>query len=76
MLSDGVVGNAAELARRQGLSRARVSQIRSMLRLAPEVLADLESEERSGPVPSEVELRKLAQVRPRFEQVGRYRELV
>ena len=68
--------NATAISKREGLSTARVSQIRSMLKLAPEVLADARDENGVGPIPSETALRKLVKVRPRFEQVKRYRELV
>ena len=38
LLDTGEVKNAAELARRQGVTRARISQLMSLLRLAPEIL--------------------------------------
>ena len=38
MIDAGEVTNAAELARRYGLSRARISQLMSLLRLAPAII--------------------------------------
>ena len=70
-----VVKNAAEIAVREGLTRARVSQLFRLLKLAPEVLADLEDEDGVGPVPREVELRKLAGVKSPERQLAQYRRL-
>ena len=42
LIDTGEVKNAAELARRHRLTRARVSQIMSLLRLAPEILANID----------------------------------
>ena len=39
MIAAGEVKNAAELARRYGVTRARVSQLLGLLRLAPEILS-------------------------------------
>ena len=39
LIDTGAVKNAAELARRHRVTRARVSQLLSLLRLAPEILA-------------------------------------
>ena len=39
MIDAGEVKNGADLAQRYGVSRARVSQLMSLLRLAPEILA-------------------------------------
>lgn len=70
-----VVKNAAEIAGREGLTRARVSQLFRLLKLAPEVLADLEDEDGVGPVPREVELRKLAGVKSPERQLAQYQRL-
>jgi hypothetical protein len=37
LLESGQVSNQAEIARREGISRARVTQVMGMLRLAPEI---------------------------------------
>jgi len=70
-----VVKNAAEIATREELTRARVSQLFRLLKLAPKVLADLEDEEGVGPVPREVELRKLAGVKSPERQWAQYQRL-
>jgi hypothetical protein len=50
---------------------ARVSQLLLLLKLAPEVMADLERADRPGKVPREVDLRQLAAL-DRSEQRARY----
>ncbi len=67
---------AVELARREGVSGPRVCQVTRLLDLAPEIIADLEREGRSGPVPSEKQLRAIALEPDRLSQVRRYRGLV
>ncbi len=67
---------AVELARREGVSGPRVCQVTRLLDLAPEIIADLEREGRSGPVPSEKQLRAIALEPDRLAQVRRYRGLV
>lgn len=67
---------AVELARREGVSGPRVCQVIRLLDLAPEIIADLEREGRSGPVPSEKQLRAIALEPDRLAQVRRYRGLV
>ena len=65
----------ADLARREKVSRARVSQIQRLLKLAPEIEDDIERPGRMGRALGEIELRDLAG-RPRAEQVSRYRALL
>lgn len=67
--------NAAEIAEREGLTRARVSQLMRLLRLAPEILADIEDAEGAGPVPTEARLRKLAGLKTPERQIAQYRRL-
>ena len=50
----------ADLARRESLSRARITQVLKLLTLDPSILADLDRPDRSGPVPSELVLRRTA----------------
>jgi len=69
------VDNAADLAAREGLTRARVSQLLRLLKLAPAILADLEDVEGTGPVPTEAALRKLAGTKTAERQVYEYRRL-
>lgn len=75
MLESGVVLNRAALARREGISRARVTQVLKLLELAPAIRAGIEDEEATGPVPTEAALRKLAAI-PRVDQHGVFRDLV
>jgi hypothetical protein len=63
---------AADVARREKLTRARVSQLLRLLKLAPEIIADIDRPGRTGRVLGELELRQLAGL-GRKEQVKRYR---
>ena len=63
------------MAGREGLTRARVSQLLRLLQLAPQVLADLEDPEGTGPVPTEAALRKLAGVKTPERQFAQYHRL-
>jgi hypothetical protein len=67
---------AADLANRERLSRARVSQTLSLGRLPPEVVADLRRSDRTGPVPTEKELREIARMTNQWNAMERYRKLV
>ena len=77
-LDAGEVGTQAEIARREGITRARVTQIMAMLRLAPEIrehiLAMPESVGR--PRISERVLRPLVQLENQMDQAARFRELL
>ena len=75
MIDGAVVRNAAEIARREEITRARVCQLLRLLQLAPEVLSDLEDVEGTGPVPSEARLRKLAGMKTPERQVAEYERL-
>ena len=65
---------ACQIAKREKVTKCRVSQVMRLLKLAPEVLADIGRPGRTGMVPSEPELRQLTKQR-RAEQVRAYREL-
>lgn len=75
MIRSGEAANAAEVSRMEGLTRARVSQLRGLLRLDPAILDDLEAQDGAGPVPTEGALRKLSML-PLGKQMIRYRQLV
>ena len=62
---------AADLARQESLSGARVSQVLKLLTLDATVLADLDRPDRAGPVPSELVLRRIAEL-PEPAQRARY----
>ncbi len=63
---------AADVARREKLTRARVSQLLRLLKLAPEIIADIDRPGRTGRVLGELELRQLAGL-GRKEQLKLYR---
>lgn len=67
---------AADVARRDGLTRARVCQLASLLKLAPAILADLDATDRRGPVPTEDQLRAISRIADPAEQWARYAALV
>ena len=72
----GEVESASELARGEGITRARVCQLLRLLRLAPEVLADVESPDSEAPMVKEAVLRKLAGIEDETEQMETYRRLL
>ena len=64
----------ADLARREGVSRARVCQVLRLTELAPEIVADLDLP--GGPVPSERALFALASLREPGAQVKEFQVMV
>ena len=58
-----------------GLTRARVSQIVGLLRLAPAILDDLSDQKGTGPIPTEGALRKLSML-PAARQPSQYQKLI
>lgn len=75
-IDGGEVESASELARVEGITRARVCQLLRLLRLAPEVLADVEAPASEAPMVKEAVLRKLAGITDEAEQVATYRRLL
>lgn len=72
---EGAEGRSTKhLAEREGCSRPRICQLLVLTRLAPEIQADLDNEARTTPVPTERELRAIADL-PAVEQVWKYMEL-
>ena len=61
--------------RREKITRARVSQILRLRCLSDRLVEDLRQVERTGPVPGEADLRKVAGL-PRGEQWARYEEVL
>ncbi len=78
MLERELVNNRSELAKRYGLSRARVTQIMNLLDLAPEIQEHLLQlkDRRSVRALSERRLRGLAQLRSHSAQVRRFFAMV
>jgi len=74
-ISRGHVDSAAALAAEEGLTRARVSQLLRLLKLSPEILADLDAVDGTDPVPTEAVLRKLAGVCTPSRQEAEYQRL-
>ena len=78
MIDAGEVTNAAELARRYGLSRARISQLMSLLRLAPAIITyidRLDGTEGACHLTAR-RLRDIAVLDDHGEQRARFRDLV
>lgn len=75
-LDHGTFANRAEIAQVEKLSRARVSQVMKLLELSEEIRRGILDPERVGPLPTEKELRKLAEVQPHDLQNLRYRRMI
>ncbi len=78
LLESGQVRSQAEIARREGITRARVTQIMAMLRLAPEIRKQILSMPRmvGRPAISERALRTVVALRNPAEQAAKLRELI
>jgi len=78
LLDSGQVLDQAEIARKNGLSRARVTQIMSLLRLAPEIQEHLLSvpETAHQPVITERVLRPITQIEDQKQQVEEVKRLL
>ncbi len=74
-LDRGRAESAAALAAREELSRARVSQLLRLLRLAPAILEELDDATIHGAVPREADLRKLPDLQGEQAQLAAYRRL-
>jgi len=78
LLKTGEVSNQADIARRERITRARVTQVMGMLRLTPriqeQILAPPESVGR--PAISERALRPKAQIENLMDQTARFEELL
>ena len=78
MLSMGVAKNKAEIARIQGVSRARVTQILNIMNLAPEIKAYLNStaDQNDLKTLTERRLRKIAKIIDHQLQIEKFQELL
>lgn len=76
-LDSGEVDSQADLARREGLTRARVTQVLAMLRLAPEIQEHVASlpEALLRTAITERALRSIVRIRNLREQMQRFQEL-
>jgi len=77
MLEKGVVKNSAELARKEGLSRARVTQILNLTKLAPQIRNYLMTiaDRKDLKILTERRLREIAKIKDHLKQIRRFREL-
>ena len=78
LLDSGEVRNQAEIAQREGITRARVTQVMAMLRLAPEIREHILAmpEMPCRPTITERALRPIVQLEDLADQRVRFRELV
>jgi len=78
LLESGEALNQADIARREGVTRARVTQVMGLLRLAPEIrqhiLAMPDAVRR--PAITERALRPIAQLEDPADQRARFQELI
>lgn len=79
MLEQGLVQSRADLARYLGVSRAKVTQVLSLLKLAPEIqdfIANLDETDKQLQILSERRLRSLVQCGDINEQINRFDQLL
>jgi len=78
LLESGEVANQAAIARREGITRARVTQVMGLLRLAPEIQEHVLSmpDMVRRPAITERALRPIAQMEDLKDQLARFQELV
>lgn len=75
-LASGQVASRADVARAEGLTRARVTQVMNLLKLAPEILAVMEAAPEQVAILGERAIRDLVQVGSPERQVERFRLLL
>ena len=78
LLESGEAANQAEIAGREGITHARVTQVMGMLRLAPEIQAHVLSMPNMvrRPAITERALRPIAQIEERKEQLAAFSEIL
>jgi len=78
LLDSGEVSNQAAIAQREGITRARVTQVIGLLRLAPEIQQHILSMPNMArrPAITERALRPIAQLEDVRDQTARFQELV
>lgn len=78
LLESGKIANQADIARKEGITRARVTQVMGMLRLAPEIQQNILSMPemiRRSPI-SERMLRPIATIIDRRDQLREFQGLL
>lgn len=78
LIESGDVANKVAIARREGITRARVTQVMGLLRLAPEIQQHILSMPNvvRRPAITERALRPIAQIQNTGEQIDEYRKLL
>ena len=78
MLHGGVVRSKAELARKEGISRARVTQILNLMNLAPEIrnYLNFTTDQNDLNTLTEIRLRKIAKINTHQRQIENFQELL
>ncbi|MBH81147.1 MAG: hypothetical protein CMQ49_11635 [Gammaproteobacteria bacterium] len=79
ILESGMIASRADLARHLGVSRAKVTQILNLMKLAPEIrdfIANLEESDERLQILTERQLRPLVQCGSIGAQINRFEELV
>lgn len=78
LLQSGQIPNQAEIARREGITRARVTQVMGMLRLAPEIQHQILSTPETvlRPAITERALRPIARMECLKDQKAKFQEIV
>ena len=74
----GIAKNKAEIARIEGVSRARVTQILNLINLAPEIrnYLNFTADQNDLKILTERRLRKIANIKNHQLQLKRFRELL
>jgi len=77
-LESGKIANQADIARRQGITRARVTQVMGMLRLAPEIQEHIQSmpETHRRPPVTERTLRPIESISDCRDQLREFQKLL
>jgi hypothetical protein len=74
MLKQGAVKSHAELARKERISKTRVSQIMNLLKLPPEIKEQFTNPTGHQQI-TESQLRKMATTKNRAQQIRKFQEL-
>jgi len=79
LLDTGMVNNQADLAKRYGISRARVTQYLNLLKLTDEIIGFLKANKDQEPVLryfTERKLRELTRLKGNERRVKRFRRMI
>ena len=78
MLNKGIAKNKAEIARIEGISRARVTQILNLINLAPEIrnYLNFTTDRNDLKTFTERRLRKIAKIKNHQLQIEKFQELL